>query len=175
MKPWAFDPCNIGVFVHLAVSFPDVVFVKTKEVFYRTGESAQIGRIKGYNVDAAHPAARVIEIRLIVVVNKNIHVKGAVPATLNVRCVLPFSHACKGPQRIVRFKKRAVISAHIETAIVFNDVGGNRNIFNKLERPIEHIVGGPCASAGTEHIEFALFPDDCDIAGRIPARRGNHW
>ena len=92
-------PCII----HLAVPFPDVVTIESDEMFDRTGKSDKVVWIKGHNVYAANTATWVIEIRLIVVVDKNIQIKSTVPTSFDIRRILPFSNAGIWTQRIVCF------------------------------------------------------------------------
>src|SRR4030042_2518385 len=119
LKPWTFDPCHLSVLIHLAVTFPDMVAVITEQMFNRPAKSVKIFLIKRSAIDPADSPARVIEVWLVVVVNKYIDVKSPVPASPDIRCVFPIPDAGVWSKRIISFKDRTIIAAHIKTSVVF--------------------------------------------------------
>jgi len=75
---------------------------------------------------------------------------------------------------VIRFEERPVVAAHVEVAVVLDDVRRDWDVGDALEGPVEQVIRDPCPAAGAVHVVLALLEDHSDVPGSIAPGRGDH-
>ena len=140
-------------------------WLKAKRCVGFPANSGQVVGVQRHDEDAADATAGIIEIRLVVVVDEDVHVERAVPSAATPGVFFPVADVGEGPQRIVGLEQRPVVAAHVERAVIFHDMRRDGDIGDALKRPVAEVIGNPRPAAGAIHVVLAAVADHSHVAG----------